>query len=102
VTRVPEVRSAATHSLWTIARIQNTLTSPVLIRRFLLDISHAPGHQVMNVFTAWQGVAATIEANASQLSPSQSTGESLPGQQTDPAAAHASPRHPPTPALAPE
>lgn len=51
--------------MWTIARIQNTLTSPVLIRRFLLDISHAPGHQVMNVFTAWQRVAATIETNAS-------------------------------------
>ena len=49
---------------WTIARIQNALTNPVLIRRFLLDISHAPGNRVMEVFTAWQCVAANIEANA--------------------------------------
>jgi hypothetical protein len=56
----------ATHSLWTIARIQNTLTNQVLIRRFLHDLTHAPAHEVMTVFTAWQHVAATIEAHAEQ------------------------------------
>lgn len=65
MTADPATNPSAAHRVWTIARIQNALTSPVLIRRFLLDISHAPGHQVMNVFTAWQRVAATIEANAS-------------------------------------
>lgn len=54
----------ATHNLWTIARIQNTLSSEVLIRRFLLDLTHAPAHEVMNVFTAWQKVAATIEQHS--------------------------------------
>ena len=52
---------AAAHTLWTIARIQHAL-SPLMARRFLLDITHAPAHQVMNVFTAWQGIAATNEA----------------------------------------
>lgn len=65
MTADPATNPPAAHRVWTIARIQTTLTSPVLVRRFLLDISHAPDHQVMNVFTAWQRVAATIEANAS-------------------------------------
>jgi hypothetical protein len=55
-----------THNLWTIARIQDVLTSPVLVRRFLLDMAHAPEPEVMNVFTAWRRVAATIEAHASR------------------------------------
>ncbi|MFI0900806.1 hypothetical protein [Streptomyces sp. NPDC020983] len=62
---------AATHSLWTIARIQDVLTSPVLVRRFLLDLAHAPEPEVMNVFTAWRRVAATIEAHAARSSASE-------------------------------
>ncbi|MBD0739058.1 hypothetical protein [Streptomyces sp. CBMA29] len=57
----PSTAPPATHGLWTIARIQNTLSNEVLIRRFLLDLTHAPEHEVMNVFTAWQKVAAAIE-----------------------------------------
>lgn len=75
MTANPTTNQSAAHRVWTIARIQNTLTSPVLIRRFLLDISHAPDHQVMNVFTAWQRVAATIEANASGASTTDGHGE---------------------------
>ena len=51
---------------WTIARIQNALAGETLIRRFLLDLAHAPEHRVMEVFTAWRNVAATIEANSAQ------------------------------------
>jgi hypothetical protein len=53
MTPEPDGISPVAHSLWTIARIQDVLTSPDLIRRFLLDITHAPGHRVMEVFTAW-------------------------------------------------
>jgi hypothetical protein len=86
VTADPATNQSATHRVWTIARIQNTLTSPVLIRRFLLDISHAPDHQVMNVFTAWQRVAATIEANASGATTTAGHGE--------PSTGHRSRHHP--------
>lgn len=66
---------------WTIARIQNTLSNEVLTRRFLLDLTHAPEPRVMEVFTAWQDVAATIEANAAR----QRTGAAgrLPGSPQD-------------------
>jgi hypothetical protein len=64
----PSTAAPATHNLWTIARIQSTLSSEVLIRRFLLDLTHAPAHEVMNVFTAWQKVAATIEQHSSEAS----------------------------------
>lgn len=64
MTRDTHTAPSAAHKPWTIARIQNTLTSPVLIHRFLLDLSHAPEDRVMEVFTAWQRVAATIEARA--------------------------------------
>jgi hypothetical protein len=60
----PVTRTAG-QAPWTIARIQITLSNEVLIRRFLLDLTHAPEPRVMEVFTAWQRVAATIEANAS-------------------------------------
>ncbi|MFF7192625.1 hypothetical protein ACFZAM_02755 [Streptomyces sp. NPDC008079] len=60
----PSTAAPAAHSLWTIARIQNTLSNEVLIRRFLLDLTHAPEHEVMNVFTAWQKVAAAIEQHS--------------------------------------
>lgn len=63
------VPPTTTHTLWTIARIQNVLTSPVLVRRFLLDLAHAPESEVMNVFTAWRRVAATIDAHASRSAP---------------------------------
>ena len=49
---------------WTIARIQNALSNPALERRFLTDLIHAPVDQITNVFTAWQRVAADIEAHA--------------------------------------
>ncbi|SHL69582.1 hypothetical protein [Actinacidiphila paucisporea] len=62
---------------WTIARIQNTLTNETLIRRFLLDLTHAPEPRVMEVFAAWQQVAATIEAHAARQPPAATTG--LPG-----------------------
>jgi hypothetical protein len=62
MTTNPHPDTATAHSLWTIARIHNTLTSPVMARRFLLDITHAPAHQITGVFTAWQRVAAGIEA----------------------------------------
>lgn len=45
---------------WTIARICQGL-NPFMERRFLLDLIHAPSHEVMNVFTAWQNVAMTTE-----------------------------------------
>jgi hypothetical protein len=48
-----------------------------LDRRFLLDLTHAPAHEVMNVFTAWQRVAATIERQ-------QSTSNHVPPQAQDP------------------
>lgn len=64
MTRDINTASATAHHPWTIARIQNTLTSQVLIHRFLMDLSHAPEDRVMEVFTAWQRVAATIEARA--------------------------------------
>lgn len=57
------------HNPWTIARIHNTLTSPVMARRFLLDITHAPAHQITSVFTAWQRVAASIEATQTDNPP---------------------------------
>ncbi|WP_333768671.1 hypothetical protein [Streptomyces sp. IBSBF 2435] len=63
----PDTRSITapiTHNLWTIARICQAL-SPLLERRFLLDLTHAPAHEVMNVFTAWQNVAATAEKRSS-------------------------------------
>ena len=63
MTANPQPTQPATDSLWTIARIHEALPGPVMIRRFLLDITHAPEHQVMNVFAAWQRVAATIEAS---------------------------------------
>jgi hypothetical protein len=56
--------SGVAHSLWTIARIQHALTHPVMERRFLTDLAHAPEHEVMNVFAAWRDVAATIEHRA--------------------------------------
>ncbi|WUH92360.1 hypothetical protein OG900_21125 [Streptomyces sp. NBC_00433] len=59
---------------WTIVRIQNTLTNETLIRRFLLDLTHAPASRVMEVFTAWQKVAATIEAHAAQQVPAAMAG----------------------------
>lgn len=49
---------------WTIARIQNALAGETLVRRFLLDLTHAPEHRVMEVFTAWRTVAAGIEAHS--------------------------------------
>jgi len=64
VTTDPQPDPPTTNRLWTIARIHDTLPGPAMIRRFLLDITHAPEHQVMNVFAAWQRVAATIEAIA--------------------------------------
>ena len=70
---------------WTIARIQNTLSAEVVIRRFLLDLIHAPEHRVMEVFAAWQNVAATIEANAAQQLTAEKTG--LPGNPQDSPAA---------------
>jgi len=81
----PQAPPAVTHSLWTIARIHNTLTGPTLTRRFLLDLMHAPEHQVMNVFRAWQRVAASIEASAQQAQESRSD-----------ATNGTSPGHPPT------
>jgi hypothetical protein len=60
--------AAAPKSPWTIARIQGALTSPVLIRRFLFDLAHAPETELMNVFAAWRQVAATIEVHASRPS----------------------------------
>lgn len=54
----------AVHTLWTIARICRTLNHPVLERRFLQDLTHAPEPEVMKVFTAWQTVATTIERRA--------------------------------------
>lgn len=68
-------RPAPAQAPWTIARIQNALTNQVLIRRFLLDLTHAPAHEVMNVFTAWQRVAATIEAGRSSPTGQQPTPE---------------------------
>jgi hypothetical protein len=53
--------SVTAHSLWTITRICRTLNHPVLERRFLTDLTHAPEPDVMSVFTAWRKVAATIE-----------------------------------------
>ena len=70
---------------WTIARIQNTLSAEVVIRRFLQDLIHAPEHRVMEVFTAWQDVAATIEANTAQQLTVERTG--LPGKPQDSPAA---------------
>ncbi|MFI0943844.1 hypothetical protein [Streptomyces sp. NPDC021020] len=57
------------HSLWTIARIHDALASPVMVRRFLLDLTHAPEHEVMNVFAAWQRIAAANEISASPDDP---------------------------------
>ncbi|MFF7158643.1 hypothetical protein [Streptomyces sp. NPDC008139] len=65
----PSTAAPSTHSPWTIARIQQTLSSEVMIRRFLLDLTHAPEHEVMNVFTAWQKVAAAIEQHALKAAP---------------------------------
>ncbi len=56
--------SGVAHSLWTIARIQHALTHPVMERRFLTDLAHAPEHEVMNVFAAWRDVASAIEHRA--------------------------------------
>jgi hypothetical protein len=56
--------SVTAHSLWTITRICRTLNHPVLERRFLTDLTHAPEPDVMSVFTAWRKVAATIEQHA--------------------------------------
>ncbi|WP_225850938.1 hypothetical protein [Streptomyces sp. HPF1205] len=68
---------------WTIARIHDTLTSPVLIRHFLLDLTHAPAHEVMNVFAAWQRVAATIEANNAATPPTAGQRDGLTPQIPD-------------------
>lgn len=57
--------TSSPHSLWTIARIHDALISPVMVRRFLLDLTHAPEHEVMNVFAAWQRIAAANENSTS-------------------------------------
>jgi hypothetical protein len=75
---------ATTHSLWTVARICRALNHPVLERRFLTDLTHAPEPEVMAVFTAWRKVAATIE----QRTPGEARLEDL---------ALPAPVHPPTP-----
>jgi hypothetical protein len=67
VTQNPDAPPADAHSLWTIARIHNTLTSPTMTRRFLDDLVHAPEHEVMNVFAAWRRVAATADAGVFQV-----------------------------------
>ena len=76
MTSHPPATPTAGPAPWTIARIQQALTNEALIRRFLLDLTHAPEHRVMEVFTAWQRVAATIEANAS-ASPSPDMADHL-------------------------
>jgi hypothetical protein len=76
--------SVAAHSLWTVARICAVLNHPVLERRFLTDLTHAPEPEVMSVFTAWRNVAATIQHHA----PGEARLEDL---------ALPAPIHPPTP-----
>jgi hypothetical protein len=82
--RDPHASPAPAHNVWTIARIQHVLTSEVLIRRFLRDLTHAPEHEVMNVFTSWRHVAATIEVNtaAQQATPKTATAPAPTEQET--------------------
>lgn len=61
-------------AMWTIDRIPNTLSNGALIRRFLLDLVHAPEPRLMGVFTAWQKIATTIEAHAAQQLPAANPG----------------------------
>lgn len=85
MTSDPGTAVSAEGAPWTIARIQNTLSAEVVIRRFLMDLAHAPEHRVMEVFAAWRSVAATIEANAAQQLTAERTG--LPANPQDSPAA---------------
>ena len=100
MTRAPEAAPAAAattpHHLWTIARIQNVLSSEVLIRRFLLDLTHAPEPRVMEVFTAWRRVAASIEAYATQEPATGTPSDPHPAQHGH-VTGHLSLRHPAAP-----
>lgn len=64
MTHACQAGPGSTRDTWTIARIQNALAGETLIRRFLLDLTHAPEHRVMEVFTAWRTVATAIEARS--------------------------------------
>ncbi len=73
MTHARQTSPGSTRTTWTIARIQNALAGETLIRRFLLDLAHAPEHRVMEVFTAWRTVAASVEARTPHQHSAQQT-----------------------------
>ena len=71
---------------WTIERISEALGNPTLAQRFLSEINRAPAHQLLQVFTKWQGIAQrTLDAiqRGREIAAAEARGEEPPGQWID-------------------
>lgn len=71
---------------WTIERIRDALGSPVLAQRFLGEINRAPAHELLGVFSKWQGIAQrTLHAvqRGHEIAAAEARGEEPPGRWVD-------------------
>ncbi|WP_109000806.1 hypothetical protein [Streptomyces rishiriensis] len=71
---------------WTIESIRDALGNPDLAQRFLGEINRAPAHELLQVFTKWQGIAQrTLDAvrRGQEIAAAEARGEEPPGQWID-------------------
>lgn len=71
---------------WTIQSISDALGNPTLAQRFLSEINRAPAHQLLAVFTKWQGIAQrTLDAvqRGREIAEYEARGEEPPGTWID-------------------
>ncbi|MBK6011709.1 hypothetical protein [Streptomyces sp. MBT53] len=71
---------------WTIQSISDALGNPTLAQRFLSEINRAPAHQLLAVFTKWQGTAQrTLDAvqRGREIAAYETRGEEPPGAWID-------------------
>ncbi|OUD03330.1 hypothetical protein [Streptomyces swartbergensis] len=71
---------------WTIESIRDALGNPALAQRFLSEINRAPAHELLQVFTKWQGIAQrTLDAvqRGREIAAAEARGEEPPGEWID-------------------
>ena len=71
---------------WTIESIRDALGNPALAQRFLSEINRAPAHELLAVFTKWQGIAQrTLDAvqRGREIAAAEARGEEPPGAWVD-------------------